>query len=693
MIPITTRTSSSSNIDFSTVKAEAQKKLFKLLDKFEGTKTIVWDDKLIGPFEFVANASLLKQHDASRLFRLSDIKPVVFNEIRTDYTLIFLRKDYNVARYVGEILQRADRVSLAKTSLVFVPYRCASIEKLLEQQHKIDLGKINSIEELNIELFVLDTDVLSTENEFAYRDLYLNSDHSFAHQIAEGLIKIQDIYGQIPRVSGQGRGAKLVCDLLLKHRKLHPSSRTTSQTAQIHQLVLIDRRIDLLTPLLTQLTYEGLLDELFGVNHGTINLPASKFQANEQKDTQQQQQQQPEKPPPPAETKETKRFELRSSEELFAKLRDCHINAVADVLKQSAKNLQAEYEECNSEGKTIPEIGKIVKRLNHLKVAKKSQTNHVTIAELVNEQTLRAEFIFGLRIEHELLQEDKLNRVMPDIDMKLLRQEDGLHVMRLICLHSMVGNGFKQKIGDYYKRELVQNYGPDYLAFMLQLEKANLLLANERFYDVGSFSQLKSKLSLIRDDVDECNPNHLSYVYGGYSPLSIVVTKILSQSASSAMWRSMSDILKVLPEPTINYAPPLAPLNQNFVSTGGVVQAVGGQAANSYLGTSEGSLTNSAIAMASSLLSASSGNPTGLRMRRNSATSSQSSGEETRTVLVFFIGGCTFAEISALRFLSQQEENNCEFLIGTTKIINGTTFLRSLWPHRDKKSEVAVSRW
>ncbi|GLH14585.1 Vacuolar protein sorting-associated protein 33A [Gryllus bimaculatus] len=63
-----------------------------------------------------------------------------------------------------------------------------------------------------------------------------------------------------------------------------------------------------------------------------------------------------------------------------------------------------------------------------------------------------------------------------------------------------------------------------------------------------------------------------------------------------------------------------------------------------------------------------------------------------KVVLVFFLGGCTYAEVAALRFLSQQEDlaaaqvhlcavpvaANVEFLVATTKMINGDSFLRSL---------------
>ncbi len=33
-------------------------------------------------------------------------------------------------------------------------------------------------------------------------------------------------------------------------------------------LLLLDRNVDLLTPLATQLTYEGLIDEIFGIING-----------------------------------------------------------------------------------------------------------------------------------------------------------------------------------------------------------------------------------------------------------------------------------------------------------------------------------------------------------------------------------------------------------------------------------------
>lgn len=53
-------------------------------------------------------------------------------------------------------------------------------------------------------------------------------------------------------------------------------------------------------------------------------------------------------------------------------------------------------------------------------------------------------------------------------------------------------------------------------------------------------------------------------------------------------------------------------------------------------------------------------------------------GDKRRTVMVLFIGGVTYAEVSALRFLSSKGLVNADFVVGTTKMVNGSTLLGSL---------------
>ena len=46
--------------------------------------------------------------------------------------------------------------------------------------------------------------------------------------------------------------------------------------------------------------------------------------------------------------------------------------------------------------------------------------------------------------------------------------------------------------------------------------------------------------------------------------------------------------------------------------------------------------------------------------------------------LVFFIGGVTFTEIAALKWLSAEDESFGDIVIATTKLISGNTLLSSV---------------
>jgi vacuolar protein sorting-associated protein 33A len=45
--------------------------------------------------------------------------------------------------------------------------------------------------------------------------------------------------------------------------------------------------------------------------------------------------------------------------------------------------------------------------------------------------------------------------------------------------------------------------------------------------------------------------------------------------------------------------------------------------------------------------------------------------------LVFFIGGCTHAEIAAVRWLGRNESPPRDYLIATTHVINGASLMES----------------
>ena len=83
---------------------------------------------------------------------------------------------------------------------------------------------------------------------------------------------IQQKHGLFPRIIGKGDNVRRLVDALLRMRSevtvddaLNPFALTPSST--IENLIIIDRETDFVTPLLTQLTYEGLIDEIYGINN------------------------------------------------------------------------------------------------------------------------------------------------------------------------------------------------------------------------------------------------------------------------------------------------------------------------------------------------------------------------------------------------------------------------------------------
>lgn len=146
-----------------------------------------------------------------------------------------------------------------------------------------------------------------------YREYYLENDPTCLYLVARSIVHLQKLYGAIPAAWGKGQAAKYVWDLV--QRLWREEQTKQPQNCCIDQILLIDRSVDLISPLATQLTYEGLIDELYGLNNTTASFPAEKFQSNEERQSESL-----------AEGK--KQFILNSADKLFADIRDKNFNAV-----------------------------------------------------------------------------------------------------------------------------------------------------------------------------------------------------------------------------------------------------------------------------------------------------------------------------------------------------------------------------
>jgi hypothetical protein len=129
-------------------------------------------------------------------------------------------------------------------------------------------------------------------------------------------------------------------------------SLLNSISNHIDQFIIIDRNVDLVTPLCTELTYEGLIDETIGIKHCFVELdaalvnpaPAPANAAGTPKGGAI-----PPATPPATATTSTaagkkKKYVLNSSDKLFSQLRDKNFAVVGGMLNKIAKRINENYE-------------------------------------------------------------------------------------------------------------------------------------------------------------------------------------------------------------------------------------------------------------------------------------------------------------------------------------------------------------
>ncbi|XP_071092847.1 vacuolar protein sorting-associated protein 33A-like isoform X1 [Haliotis cracherodii] len=593
---------SSGKINLSLLRDFYRREFLECLDKCLGTKALVWDDALTGPFGLIAEYSLLKEHEVEKMFPL---RSTGLPKNNVQNVLFITRPKLHLMEMISQnILQEEQQGGFRKEYyLVFVPRKSLLCEKKLKEIGVY--GSFTSVEEFNLELIPFDYDLLSMEMDNTFRDCYLDNDFTSMYYAAQSLMTLQALYGTIPYIHGKGDCAKNVVDMM-RRMKGELSGREPQITPQIDNLLILDRTVDLLTPLLSQLTYEGLIDEVFGLSNTSVKLPPEKFSQKKEDGSG-----------PSDVPSEPKKIILNSGDELYADLRDKNFNAVGAIVSRKAKVITAEFDERHS-AKTVGEMKQFVSKLPHLQAARQSLATHTSIAELIKEATDQDEFMDSLRCQQEFINGMETDKVHPYIEDAIAKQEVLTKVLRLICIQSFCNDGLKPKVLDFYKREIVQTYGFEHMLTLMNLEKTGLL----RPHGNRTYTVIRKSLKLIVEDVSEQLPNDISYVFSGYAPLSVRLAQYLARPG----WRSITEVLNLLPGPKVEE-----------------IQQI----------------------------------PVALRKRRSSISSQHSSSGDQKVTLVFFLGGVTFAEIAALRFLAQQDDGT-DYIVATTAIVNAENFIKPL---------------
>lgn len=521
--------------------------------------------------------------------------------------------------------------------IFWVPRRTLVSDQLLEEAGV--LGDVNIVE-LPLSFFPLENDVLSLELDESFRDLYLSKDVTPNFLVAKALMEIQQNHGLFPRIIGKGDNAKRVSDLLSRMRQELLAGEDASEANKIgltpsttnESVIIIDREVDFVTPLLTQLTYEGLIDEVFRIQNNqtkvdttVVGAPAPSSAATSQS--------------------RTRTIQLDSTDKLYEQLRDANFAIVGSLLNKVARRLQqvqTDYES-KQKSKTIAELKDFVGQLPGYQQEHQSARIHTGLAEEIIKHTRTDLFKGLLEVQQNLAAGADPSSQFDGIEELIARGAPIRETLRLLCIYSCISGGIKPKEFEQFRRLILQGYGYQHILTLNNLDKLQLFLSRSSPLagmipmtgnatasgDKTNYTYLRKQLRLIVDEVQEDDPNDIAYVYSGYAPLSIRLVQCILQKQY---------LLSVTKGP-------------GAASGGGISSGAGTQGWHGF---------DEAVkhVRGQTFYELQKGEDKAVKAR-----ALLSGGGSKQTVFVVFVGGITFTEIAALRFIAKQEEGETRLIL------------------------------
>ena len=366
---------------------------------------------------------------------------------------------------------------------------------------------------------------------------------------------------------------------------------TSHPLSEIQELIVLDRELDLVTPLCTPFTYEALLDQVLGIQNSTPYSDLLKVSPRilEKDDTDREIQ-----------------LLLTSADTVFQEIRDLNFCVLKPLLLEKLNFIDMTYKEKDQQ-RTIDELTKYMKKFKQAHKEAASVQNHLNLAiYITSETTKNAFFNQTLDVEHAIIMGESDNSTFDYIERMIGQMEPLTTVLRLLCLLSVTQNGIKAKLFDFFRREIVQTYGYEHLLTLYNLERTGLLRKQE---SKSNWNQLKQNFRLIFEDVDQRQPNDIAYAYAGYAPLSLRLIEALYRTG----WKNQ----------------PVAALPGEY-----------------FYGTL--------------------------------AVDDVEREQKKPVVLLFFVGGVTFAEVAAIRYLNKVPGAEREFIVASTHLISSNSFLKAL---------------
>jgi len=543
---------------------------------------------------------------------------------------------------------------LPKMFVMCAPRTTKMLEDALRKLHALEFVTMVTCE---CDLVPIEPDVFTMEYPEAHAEACVEEWDASAYYTAAALHRLQrDFTGLAPVVKGKGVLAHKVAKILLQERLNDKGALErgfvepgVDGDALIDMIVLIDRDVDMVTPLCTQLTYEGLIDEILGIEKGAVAIPQRAFDGATDMEAEAEAdgtvnayaRARAHKAGPVA-----MRPKLNNTDKLFDQIRDMNFGRACNVIRDLATAIKENYDAIkgsNVADQHVSEIGDFVKKIK-ANIGGTGLDLHATLAKYLLDCTMHTWFQKRLESERLCVEGDQFQSVMEHIELMINRGDEAIPCLRMIALASVCFNGLPPKMYEKIYSDMLNAFGEEISLKLRALEKAGLFLDRDAAKKrPRGFAQVRKPLKLIADGVDGSEePTDVTFAFSssGYAPLSVR----LVEAATRGPWKSIApkntgeELLKHLPGDLFEYTQ---------------TETLDGRPENAKASYRE------------------------FNKRREKSAEKDGRDElwPKPTVLVFFIGGVTYAEIACLRHMDKKGQCGCNFVVGATSLLHGDTLI------------------
>ncbi|XP_043257488.1 vacuolar protein sorting-associated protein 33B isoform X1 [Colletes gigas] len=412
----------------------SQRKLVEILDAIPGTKDLVIEQKLMKILDSFVGVSVLKRYGIDKIYKMEQSL-----KFSNSQRIFLVSSDLISCKRVLDQIQSEISANIRPHvqvchHILVTPFVPTVLNSIIEEE---GLSGLVTVQTLSWEFIRLDGNVLSLESPM-FTDLYYHKDTTLLPALARNLWSLQLILGSPKLLLSFGKHSQKTFKIMESIRKCLGTSNTENE---IGALILMDRDYDLATPLLTPVTYAGLLHEVVEINVGTGTLGKSQTKLDPNKD------------------------------QIYGEVRDTPCSDVFPILHGKAKSLKSEQDAIQT--MKLSEMERYVAtRLQKTRDMTRQLAFHISACQLIADM-LGSDFQTLQKIEKSILECKDRKECLTHIERHI--DDHPLRALRLLCLLSIASDGITQNELYSIQKLHLHAHGYKHIPLIYKLQSIGLL--------------------------------------------------------------------------------------------------------------------------------------------------------------------------------------------------------------------------